>query len=552
MKADLYIRVSTDEQAEKGYSQRDQEDRLRKYCELKQIAIRKVIYEDHSAKTFNRPRWQELLIDLKKRKGQVDVILFIKWDRFSRNAGDAYQMINVLRKFGVEPQAIEQPLDLSVPENKMMLAFYLAAPEVENDRRALNTLHGMRRAKKEGRWMGPAPVGYANKITEDGRKYIAPKQPEADIMQWVFTTLATGQYHVEQLYAEAKLKGVKCCRSNFWNLLRNPVYCGKIYLSGYKDEPSCHVRGKHEPIISESLFYDVQDFLDGKKKTYRTSVGSHDELHLRGYLICPKCGKLLTGSASKGRNAKYYYYHCISSCGTRFKSENANELFSRELRKFVPRPGMIEIYASKINAEYNKRSSVQRGDVKTMNDKIEVLNDDIRKARNKFLTDKIDEKDYYEFKRDCEKEIERLEADLIKVSSLVSKIDGLLRKAIENLANLRELFENADVKGKRKIIGSIFPEKLVFDGFHYRTARINEAVELIYSVDKAFIKMKTGQTEENFDLSSLVPRTGFEPAHLAAPPPEDGASTNFAIWAWGCKYKRINLFIRRFLFVFLP
>ena len=30
---------------------------------------------------------------------------------------------------------------------------------------------------------------------------------------------------------------------------------------------------------------------------------------------------------------------------------------------------------------------------------------------------------------------------------------------------------------------------------------------------------------------TTVPRTGFEPAHLAAPPPEDGASTNFATWA---------------------
>lgn len=40
--------------------------------------------------------------------------------------GDAYQMISQLRKFGVEPQAVEQPLDLSVPENKLMLAFYLA------------------------------------------------------------------------------------------------------------------------------------------------------------------------------------------------------------------------------------------------------------------------------------------------------------------------------------------------------------------------------------------------------------------------------------------
>ena len=90
-------------------------------------------------------------------------------------------MINILRKLGAEPQAIEQPLDLSIPENKMMLAFYLAAPEVENDRRALNVFYGMRRAKKEGRYMGLAPVGYVNKTEENGKKYIAPKEPDASI-----------------------------------------------------------------------------------------------------------------------------------------------------------------------------------------------------------------------------------------------------------------------------------------------------------------------------------------------------------------------------------
>ena len=71
MTADLYIRVSTDEQADKGYSQRDQEERLRRYCELQKITIRKVIREDHSAKTFNRPEWMRLLADLKKRRGKL-------------------------------------------------------------------------------------------------------------------------------------------------------------------------------------------------------------------------------------------------------------------------------------------------------------------------------------------------------------------------------------------------------------------------------------------------------------------------------------------------
>lgn len=69
-KADLYIRVSTDEQADKGYSQRDQEERLRRYCENNNIKVGQIIYEDYSAKTFNRPEWSKLLDTLKKKELQ--------------------------------------------------------------------------------------------------------------------------------------------------------------------------------------------------------------------------------------------------------------------------------------------------------------------------------------------------------------------------------------------------------------------------------------------------------------------------------------------------
>lgn len=198
--ADLYIRVSTDEQADKGYSQRDQDERLRKYCEINSIRVRKAIFEDHSAKTFNRPKWTQYLTEIRKNKGKgVDLVLFTKWDRFSRNAGDAYQMIATLTKLGIEPQAVEQPLNLEIPENKIMLAFYLAAPEVENDRRALNVKHGMRRARKEGRYMGVAPIGYDNKTREDGSKYIAPNSNEAPFMQWIFKTIAEGIFAPDQI-----------------------------------------------------------------------------------------------------------------------------------------------------------------------------------------------------------------------------------------------------------------------------------------------------------------------------------------------------------------
>lgn len=84
-------------------------------------------------------------------------------------------MISKLKSFGVEPQAIEQPLDMSVPENKMMLAIYLTAPEIENDRRGLNTFYGMRRARKEGRWPGLAPVGYVNLTSEWKKVYCSER-----------------------------------------------------------------------------------------------------------------------------------------------------------------------------------------------------------------------------------------------------------------------------------------------------------------------------------------------------------------------------------------
>jgi site-specific DNA recombinase len=248
-------------------------------------------------------------------------------------------MISTHRRLGVEPQAIEQPLDLSVPENKMMLAFYLAAPEVENDRRALNTLHGMRRARKEGRWMGAAPFGYANKVTEDGKKYIAPKEPEASIIRWAFhEVISVGKDSIRSIWQEARQKGLKCGRSNFWMVIRNPAYCGKVYVGKFKEEDSQWVKGQHEPLITESLFYQVQDVLDGKKRIYVPKKRTLD-YPMRGFLICPECGRLLTGSSSQGRSKKYFYYHCIRPCKARFHTDDTHDLFAKELKKIIPRRG---------------------------------------------------------------------------------------------------------------------------------------------------------------------------------------------------------------------
>lgn len=404
--ADLYIRVSTDEQADKGYSQRSQEELLRKYCTINNISIRKVIFEDHSAKTFNRPQWKSYLLDLRRHKGQVDLVLFLKWDRFSRNAGDAYQMINTLCKLGVEPQAIEQPLDLSIPENKMMLAFYLAAPEVENDRRALNVRHGMRRARKEGRYMGPAPLGYINRTDINGKKFIEPLEPQAGIIKWAFEQIAKGEYNTEQIYKSARAKGLRCYKSLFWYIIRNPAYCGKIFVAKYKDEQACLVTGLHEPIVSEMLYYQVQEILDGRKKHYKPKKVSNVSLPLRGFLLCPEtnCDKLLTGSASKGRSTYYAYYHCSAGCPQskqcRLSADYVNSQFLTELQKYVPRPEVAELYKAVLSETWKEQNSQHPTEHEKIKEQIKILEDKLSCIMELVSSREIDPVDFRKMSAD--------------------------------------------------------------------------------------------------------------------------------------------------------
>lgn len=439
--ADLYVRVSTDEQANKGYSQRGQEEMLRKYCEINRISIRKVIYEDHSAKTFERPAWNNLLADLRKTKGKLDLVLFTKWDRFSRNAGDAYQMISILRKLGVEPQAIEQPLDLSIPENKMMLAFYLAAPEVENDRRALNTMHGMRRAQKEGRYMGLAPIGYVNRITESGGKYIALDQPQAQRLKAAFEEVATGIYTVEEVRKRAGRKGLRCPKTTFWRALENPIYYGKIEVKGYRDENTMLVDGQHEPLISEKLFYDIQDAIDGKRKRQRPNVKelSNAAFELRGFLACPKCGKTLTVSSSKGRSARYAYYHCNAACGVRYSAPALNEAFICELQKFKPRKATTKLFRELIANELSDQIKNQQKEKKEVLDKIQKQNDRLTKARELLLSSILDGNEYQTIKNEAGQQLQRLEAKLIEPTNRRQNpvdVESMIKKALSTLSNL--------------------------------------------------------------------------------------------------------------------
>lgn len=512
--ADLYIRVSTDEQADKGYSQRSQEEVLQRYCQANDIAVRKVIFEDHSAKTFNRPEWAKLVTYLRGHKNASDLVLFTKWDRFSRNAPDAYQMISTLRKFGVEPQAIEQPLDMSVPENKMMLAIYLTAPEIENDRRALNVFYGMRRAKKEGRWMCTAPIGFVNKTLEGGKKTIVFNEPAASIMKWVFNELSLGIQPVEQIWKMAQRKGLKCSKNNFWTAIRNPVYCGKITIPKLKDEEGFIVDGLHEPLIPESLFYEVQDVLNGKKRKITGKIVTIDALALRGFVKCSKCSRMLTGSASKGRNQYYHYYHCSSSCGYRQKADEVNNTFVEHLRDFMIAEHAAPLFKQVILDMYKNGISESREGKNDAIEQINTLNKKLSRARELLLNGDIDGADYKVIKSDVEQQIRALEATISDVKAMsisLNEVERTLDIALDKLTKLDVMYFKSGATERRKLIGSIFSKNFTFEDLKDRTAHTSDAFNVIHLINSELQCKKNGTTDFSSQLSHRVILLGLEP-----------------------------------------
>jgi site-specific DNA recombinase len=506
----IYVRVSTDEQADKGYSLQHQEDRLRQYCQLQNINVVAFFKEDHSAKTFERPAFNQLLSFIKKNKGKANLLLFLKWDRFSRNAGDAYGMINSLNKLGVEPQAMEQPLDLNIPENKIMLAFYLAAPEVENDRRALNTIAGMRRALKDGRFCTTAPKGYRNSRDENNKPLITPSA-EAPLIQWTFKEVAKGEQSVADIWRTVSQKGLKVAKSNIWTILRNPLYCGKIFIPAYKDEAATMVVGLHEPLVSEKLFNEVQDVLTGKKRKIVSQITVKPELPLRGFLRCSKCGGHITGSASKGNGGLYFYYHCLSPCRERYTAEKANEQFINELTKISANEQSINLFAT-ILKDYCKQMGKQKNtNDKQLNEQIEKHKLRISNAQQLMLDGELSATDYKEIKCRYEPEIAKLHLQLTQIKLQDNNLSNYLNNALTLLRNLPQYYVSASLPLKQKIVGSIYPEKLIFENNAYRTTKVNEAIELICRTTKGYSQKEKGLLKNKLEKSCSVTALGFKP-----------------------------------------
>lgn len=363
-----------------------------------------------------------------------------------------------------------------------MLAVYLSIPEAENARRALNTSNGIRRAKQLGRYPSKAPIGYVNLTLPNGKKYIAPKQPEAGLMRWSFQQLAKNSFAIEEIRRMVNAKGLKCSRSNFWRQIRNPAYCGIIMIQPKDNEEQQLIKGVHEPLISESLFSDVQNVI----KTKRKIKGKTDELKtfftLRGYLVCSTCNRKLTGSFCKGYSKKYPYYHCSGKCGTRFRADLINDFYKELIKNMVLSPGAADLFKrvlDDVNTATQRAQYLQERRI--LLEQIEEQEKTISKARKLYLSEKFEFDDFRSFKKEYHVLSEILKGELDKVAIKLNSLNKHLSNADELFSNILLRYKDFDLADKKQIINLISPVNLDRQTGTISSVQIDKALSKILS-----------------------------------------------------------------------
>lgn len=295
MNVAAYVRVSTDRQADEGYSIPQQTERVTAYCKAKDWNLVK-IYTDpgFSGKDTNRPALQKLIKEL----DSYDIVLVNKLDRLSRSQMDTLHLVeNVFPSHGVSFVSMEESFDTTTAIGITMVGILSSFAQYERSQIKERTKMGKEARKKQGLWHGGCniPIGY------DYTDGMLIPNDEAPQVQLIFDMYLKGEKirdicrYLSEHYTT---------RYTSWNyvgtvrrILGNNVYIGMV--GEYK--------GQHEPLIDKEVFDSVQIMLEEHKTGKKSGCTKH---LLTGMIYCGECGNRVRACASVTKKARYSYYRC--------------------------------------------------------------------------------------------------------------------------------------------------------------------------------------------------------------------------------------------------
>ena len=511
----LYCRVSSDEQKDNN-SLNVQEEYLMNHCNYHKYNVVGVYREDYSAKHYDlqRPQMKAIYEYCKKNKGKVDKVLFLRWDRYSRNVEFAFAYKRMFYdELGVEINAIESPIDFNGTEWSTHLSIYCGIAHTEDAKISKRTKEGIRKSLKEGRWCNHAPRGYRHHRIgsyKEHNTHMVIDEKTAPLIRRIFKEVSKG---VESADTIRKRMCPNIARSSYMQMLHNILYIGKIKIPALGEEEERIIDGEHQPLIDEETFYRVQDLIEGRNRRKHTLIKGkkpHPDFYLRGHVVCPMCGRPITASFSHGNGGKYPYYHCM--CSPRHysvRAEKVNSEFVRYVSGLKPREEVLNLYNEVLRSIREDDCVDQRKYQSELEEQLTTLDNRKNRLSVDYMDGKIDAALYSELKKGVEADIRRVKNQIEKVRKAIStNLQPKLDYSITLIDNLERYFEDSPIEVKQRLLGLIFPEKVEFDGKSFRTTKTNAVLELIDNETK---QLRATKKDLPVDKSVSVAGEGFEP-----------------------------------------
>ncbi len=301
MKAVIYLRVSTKEQAEEGYSIPAQAEACRRFITDRGWKLAdEYVDRGESARSADRPQLQAMLASLAE-DSSIDCLVVHKLDRLARNLEDHAALRAALRKAGVQLHSVTESLEDSA-SGKLVEGILASIAEFDSANLGQEISKGLDQKAAQGGWPGRAPFGYRN-VRRDapgrrGESVLEPDQ-QSPLVVLAFERYATGELSLASLTEALAEKGLRNRLGNppgvsaIHRMLRNPVYPGVVRWRGVDRD------GAHPPLVSRKLYDTVQGVLDAHSSGGERSW-KHDH-YLKGTLVCAECGSKMYYALAKGR-----------------------------------------------------------------------------------------------------------------------------------------------------------------------------------------------------------------------------------------------------------
>src|SRR6266508_2840833 len=306
-RAVIYVRVSSREQAESGYSLDAQIEACRRFvAEQGWTCVGEFVDAGESAKTADRPNFQNMLTQLDADRG-IGYVVVHKIDRFARNLDDHVAIRARFKTWGVRLVSATEGFE-DTPTGRMLEGIVASIAGWYSENLGVEVKKGMYQKARSGGWPTFAPIGYKNVRVDGSRKAeskLVIDEEVAPLIRQAFELYATGDWSLRRLHAEMTRRGLRTPKAKPFSVsklaetLQHDVYAGMVTWGG-ETHP-----GIHDPLISMDTFRTVQKIFREHDKA-GPRIGGHTTC-LNGSLVCATCGSKLSVTLAKGR---FPYFFC--------------------------------------------------------------------------------------------------------------------------------------------------------------------------------------------------------------------------------------------------